>query len=385
MVGHAFYYASKPLAFLLAIWLLFGALMIVQNMVTGTLYASVSPLCHIPGVSLLPISFCRTMPTLATGKRQAVEFDDLMGVHAKFEHVLEKSAEGASLPLEMKRSETSIRDLRTLVRVSDIQSRDELVLEFDGFIDVARQSAADLQKFNIHTGSAVDAVVAINRWTSRFMASLDPPDSPSLLSLSEQFAYWLLYPFRTGARALDEKVILDKYIEHTALVSDRISTLILEAQAVLRLLTKAEDHLSLIHDITSRSSAEATIQRGQVLWNLWTLVGKNQKLHNVDQQLYLLKQVDYQRSSAITQVNALVLELESIQAGLGDLRDRVAEPELARGSTLRIPLRVHIETINEGILRLEDARRRIGAAENDRVREALHQGGFQHAKLIEGR
>ncbi len=58
-----------------------------------------------------------------------VEFDGLMDVQDHFEQVLEKSARGVSLPMEMKRSEQSIRDLRTIVRYSNLQSKEELVLE----------------------------------------------------------------------------------------------------------------------------------------------------------------------------------------------------------------------------------------------------------------
>ncbi|EEY17590.1 conserved hypothetical protein [Verticillium alfalfae VaMs.102] len=67
-------------------------------------------------------------------------------------------------------------------------------------------------------------------------------------------------------------------------------------------------------------------------------------------------------------------------------RDRVAEPGLARsaigpgpglGDRGAIPLSVHIETIDRGVDRLEEARRRIRDAEDDKVREALARGGVK--------
>jgi hypothetical protein len=390
VIGLSFRYAQKPLAFLLAIYLSFGAIFLAQDMVTKSLSASLSPICWVPGVSLLHLPFCPSSPGGITDDLgQHVEFDELMKVQDKFERVLEKSAEGVSLPFEMKRSETTIRDLRTLVRNSDIQSRDELVLEFDGYVDVARRSASGLQRFNTHCGAAVDYIVAINRFTARYIDSLDPASStsehhqdPGLLS---RWTAWFFYPFTPSARAFSERVILDKYIEHTALVSDRIDSLILEAQAVLRLLDKAEDHLSLIHEISSQSSATVASDRHQVFWTIWTLLGANtSRLHNLAQQLSLLKQVDAQRSTAIAQVTELVVELEGIQASLGDLRDRVAEPELLRDANAGpIPLSVHIDTINGGVKRLETARRRIKAAEDDRVTEALKRGGVKDENLIE--
>ena len=327
VIAIAMTYAKYPLGALLAVYLVFGGLIVAQNMATRSIFAAVSPVCRVPGVSLLGLPFCppstragffpifgNNATTKAAGGHP-VEFDDLMGVQSKFEQVLEKSADGVSLPFEMKRSETAVRDLRSLVRHSDIQAKHELVLEFDGYVDMARRAASDLQKFNTHVGSAVDAVISINRWTSRYIDSLSPGVVDGPPSKLAEWSAWLFAPFQPAvSQPFSERAILDKYIEHTALVSDRISALILEAQAILRLLTRAEDHLSLIYDITSRTSASVSSRREEILWNIWTLVGANNaRLHNLAQQLALLRQVDTQRSSAVDQVSALILELEAIQ------------------------------------------------------------------------
>ncbi|KAK8143718.1 hypothetical protein G3M48_006840 [Beauveria asiatica] len=389
VIGLAFQYAKRPLAFLLAVYLFCGAIIMTQNMLQRSIYVSLSPVCRLPGASLLNLPFCadttgRDAPDMLTNP---VEFDDLMSVQAKFENVLEKSVDGASLPLEMKRSEASLRDLRTLVKHSDIQARDELLFELDGFVDTARQSAADLQRFNTHVGSAVDAVITINRWTARYIDSLAPLSDNNGASSSTSLSLitwsgWLFTPFQPAEQVFSERILRDKYIEHMTLVSERIAALILEAQAVLRLLTKAEDHLSLIYDVSSRSAATLSSHRDEILWNVWTLVGGNaRRLSHLTRQLALLKKVDAQRDSAVVQVSALVLELEAIQAGLGDLRDRVAEPGVLRDAAspavASLPLTIHIETIDRGVERLEAARRRIRAAEDDRVREALARSGLR--------
>ncbi|KAF4592031.1 hypothetical protein GQ602_002330 [Ophiocordyceps camponoti-floridani] len=332
-------YAKYPLAALLAVYLVCGSFIIAQNMATRSLYSAASPLCRIPGASsLLRLPFCASPSSTKKPPLGTVEFDDLMGVQSQFEHVLERAADGVSLPFEMKRSETAVRDLRSLVSHSDVQSRHELVLEFDGYISTARRAALDLQRFNAH----VDL--------------------------------------------FSQRAILDQYVEHTSLVSDRIAALILEAQALLRLLTRAEDHLSLIYDIASRSSALAASRREELLWTLWTLVGANSaRLSSLSRQLDLLRRVDAQRSTAVAQVSALVLDLESIQARLGDLRDRVAEPGLAAAADVGIPLAVHIETIDRGVERLQDARARLRVAEDDRVREALARAASHDDRLLDAR
>ncbi|KAG6202718.1 hypothetical protein E4U35_005028 [Claviceps purpurea] len=377
----ALHFAKYPLGMLLAAYLVFGGAIIVQNMATRSVYSALSPVCRLPGLSLLNLPFCPPKNTVLFGDSpstgghgRSVEFEDLMGVQAKFEQVLEHSAEGVSLPLEMKRSELAVRDLRSLVRHSDVQARHELVLEFDGYIDTARRSSSELQKFNSHVGSAVDAVISINRWTSRYIDSLSPDSALGAgSSVLVEWTQWIFSPFQPADQHMfSERIILEKYIEHTSLVSQRISSLILEAQAVLRLLTKAEDHLGLIYDITSRTSASVSSRRGEILWSIWTLVGANSgPLQSLSQQLTLLQQVDAQRSTAVKQVSALILELESIQAGLGDLRDRVAEPQFSGASSAYIPLSVHIETIDRGVDRLQAARRRIRAAEDGRVRDTM--------------
>ena len=373
VIGLAFSYAQKPLAILLGLYFIFGGLIIAQNMVTRSIYSSLSPICRIPGVSYLDLPFCPTLgpqdSTTQSGN-EPVEFDGLMNVQERFEEVLEKSAQGVSLPMEMKRSEASVRDLRTMVRYSSLQGKEELVLEFDGFIDAAKTASNDLQKFNTHVGSAVDSVISINRWTSRYIDGLAAERQGR--GWLERWAGWAFAPFQPAV--FSERALLDKYVEHTALVSDKIGDLIVEAQAVLVTLTRAEDHLGIIYDFVTRTQRSVQTRKDEILWTLWTLVGANARhLHNLNGQLSLLRQVDGQRAGAVRQVSELIVELEKIQAGLGDLRDRVAEPELLRGK-IEVPLSVHIETIDKGVERLEMARSRIRALENERIREVLSRG-----------
>jgi hypothetical protein len=122
--GGAFKVLKKPLSYFLAIWLLFGLLVVVKNFVTNSIYASLSPICRIPGTSLLNLPFCPVYRVdTSNGPPPPVEFEQLMTVQSKFEEVLEESAGGVSLPLDMKRGEASIRDLRQLVRYSQLHSK----------------------------------------------------------------------------------------------------------------------------------------------------------------------------------------------------------------------------------------------------------------------
>ncbi|KAH6657368.1 hypothetical protein BKA67DRAFT_187399 [Truncatella angustata] len=370
VLGMALRYAKWPLAILLAAYLTFGAGIIARNMIKDSITTSLSPVCRIPGVSLLDLPFCPDLPSVP-GKEGSgpVEFDELMNVQADFEKVLETSASGVSLPMEMKRSEAAVRDLRTIIKYEkDLPARDELLYEFDGYIESMRGISNDLLSFNTHVGSAVDSVISINRWTSRYIDSISAERAAHDNTLS-RVTDWLFSPFQPAV--FDERLLLDKYVEHTALVSDKIANLIVEAQAVLRQLTQAENHLQLINEHVVRSGNEVKEKKSEVFWTLWTLVGaNNRRLHNLRAQLGLLRAVESQRTSAVEQLVGLVHDLGDIQTKLSDLRDRVAAPELLADQA-SIPLSVHIETINAGVERLESARSRIRAEENDRIQQAL--------------
>lgn len=374
-------FAQWPLAILLAIYLIIGAFIMAKDMIISSVSAPLAPICWIPGVSLVNLPFCpKDSRSGVRDGSSVVEFDELMNVQAQFEKVLEESAQGVSLPMDMKRSEASVRDLRTMVKYSELPTRAELVHEFDTYIDIVRTSANDLQMFNTHVGGAVDSIISINRWTTRYIDSI-AMNREAHNNILSRFSDWIFSPFQVSV--FDERALLEKYIEHTALVSDKIANLIVEAQAILRLLGEAENSLQLINEHVVRTSNVMKEKHNEVFWNIWTLVGANtRRLHNIRVQLGLLQQVNTQRNSAVQRLDSLVHDLYDIQTKLGDLRDRVAAPELLADSTT-IPLAVHIETINAGVERLETARGRIRAEENERLRQAL-QRSREDDHLIDG-
>lgn len=373
VLGMALRFVKWPVAVLLALYMAVGIVMIGKDLVLQSASASFQPICRIPGASLLNLQFCpgNHLTPGSNPTSEPLEFDELMNAQAQFEKVLEDSAQAVSLPMEMKRTEASVRDLRTVVKYSDLPSRDELVYEFDGYIDVIRHIIDDLQSFNTHVGGAVDSVIGINRWTSRYIDSvaINREAHDSLLSQSLQ---WIFTPFQPVA--FDERLILEKYMEHTAFVSNKIAGLILEAQAILRLLSQADDHLQRINEYVVRNSNAVKEKHSEVFWDLWTLVGaNNHRLSNLRAKLVLLQQVESQRNTAVVQLLSLIHDLGDIQTKLSDLRDRVAAPDLL-ADTMSIPLSVHIETINAGVERLEAARVRIRAQENERLKEAIARG-----------
>lgn len=368
VVGLAFRFAQKPIAILVSVYLIFGLLSMVQNMATLSLYTALSPVCRVPGARWLNLPFCvDTSPKPHTH----IQFDPIIEVQDRFEGVLEKAAESASLPLEMKRSELAIRDLRTMVRYSQLHGKEQLILEFDGYIDAASSATWDLQRFNTKVGSTIDSIISVNRWTSRYIDELS--DDMEHRGIIGEWWDWVFSPFQPSTYT--ERKLLDQYIDHTIRVSDKIANLIREAQAVLVTLQRAEDHLEIIFDFVTRTQEHIQAKKEEVFWQLWTYIGiKSGNRKSYNNQLALLRKVEDQRSEAVKQVSELIVELQNIQASLNGLRDRVGEPEVARDAGLDIPLYVHVETIDRGVERLESARNKIRDVENERVREALARG-----------
>ena len=372
--GGALKNLRRPISWVVALYLFSGLIAMVQNILTRSVYSALSPVCRIPGVSLLGLPICRAaLPSGYSDSPNApVEFDQLMKVQGQFEEVLEASAVRISLPLDMKRGETSIRDLRQIVRFSHLNSKQEMILELDGFIETARIASYDLQKFNSHVGRGVDNVLATARWTQRVLDDIAIKNSNrGLLPAFVQDK--ILAPFQP--LKFTQNTLLDQYIEHTRIVSDEIETLIAEAQALLYVLQNLEDRLDVIHGIALRDNIHAQGQKDEILSQLWTLLGGNRAaLGKYNSQLKILRQVGAYRKTAWAHVSGTIIRLQAMSAELEELRERVGSAELLKGRK-DIPLAVHLESIRLGVERLEKGRETSRELEQTHLNRVLDRGG----------
>ncbi|KAJ4397292.1 hypothetical protein N0V93_001516 [Gnomoniopsis smithogilvyi] len=375
VLGMALRFAQKPLAIGLALYLVFGGLILASNWLTHSFYAALSPICNIPGLThLVDIPFCPNTPGGARDRTRPIEFDSLMSVEAAFEQVYEKSATGVSLPLEMKRSETAIRDLRSMVKFSKMQGKEELVEHFTDFIDAASRASDDLQSFNVHVGSAVDSVISLNRWTARYLNGLDAAEKASQ-GLITNIVAKVFSPFQPAVYS--ENTLAEKYVEVTAMLSDKIDDLIKEATVVRGTLVSAQGHLNIINEWVYRTRGDVEgMKKGQIWELLLTLVGANSgRKRTISEHLKLLDEVDSQRNTALARVTELIRDLQIMKLELEQLRDATAAPaSLGEPQSGPLTIDYHIDTINAGVERLQTARRRIREIENDRVKEALIRG-----------
>lgn len=381
ILGGALKALKKPISWVLAIYAFAALLTFAQNLLTNSVYSALSPICRLPGSSFLHLPMCQSSTSALKNQDAAavVEFDQLMSVQSRFEDVLQQSAAGVGLPLDMKRGETSIRDLRQIVRFSQLSSRNELVLEFDGFIETARIASYDLQKFNSHVGRGVDNVLSTARWTQRVLDDLAVKQTsrgviPSFINDK------LLAPFQASRST--ESRILDQYIQHTKLVSEEIETLITEAQALLWVLQNLEDRLDVIHGIAYRDHEYAQDSKDDVLSQLWTRIGGNRaSLAKHDKQIMLLRQCGEYRKTAWAHVSSTILKLQAMRTELEELRERVGSAELLRDRA-DIPLAVHLESIRLGVERLEQGRESTRESQRNYMQGILDKGADPEMRLL---
>lgn len=362
--SHIFRIVRPFLAAFAAVWVI---LYVGRYILTSAIGRTLAPVCSIPGISYLDLPFCAL-----TAPAGPVEFDELMTVQSQFEDVLSSSSGGVGLPLDMKRSESSIRDLKHVVQFSNLPSRNELVFEFGGFIETARQAAGDLTHFNSRVGRAIDHVISTNRWTLQVIDGVADREA-SKGSVGRFFAETVFFPFQSGQ--VTESLLLDQYLRHTRAVEDQISELIIEAQALLGILQNLDDRLDVIHSISTRDGMSVKGSRDELFGQLWTKLGGNRaskKKH--DEQLYLLQHVSSYRKTAWEHVSGTILKLQSIAAGLEDLRERVAAPDVL-GHRDDIPLKLHIDSIQMAVERLDNQRTDARKLESEYQRRAIDKGG----------
>jgi len=399
IIWQALVYVKKPLAICLAIYMFAGLLTMVSNLLTSSIYASFSPVCRIPGVSLLNLPICSyhsphnqpdgaSQPTIDGTSSADPEFSSLMSAQGHLSEILDDTTSSLQLPLSMKRSEASIRDLRQIVRFSSsLPQRGELVLEFDGFVETARTASYDLQKFNSHVGRAVDITLSTARWTERILDDMSHQTSRSS-SILPRFMSSLLYPFTPIP--FTQSRLVDQYLVHTNVISAEIASLIDEAQALLLLLQNLEDRLDVIHSISLSSQQSAQVSKDEILSHLWTMLGGNRaQLSKYNNHLRLLRQVGEYRTQAFAHVSGTILKLQAMGAELEELRTRVDAAGLERqvkGDNKAVPLEVHIASIRLGVERLEEGRAKAREVERGYVRRVIDVSergelGFDGEKL----
>ena len=162
LVVNTLHYLRQPLA----IFLCFHVLSFMTGYISQSFYRTISPICSIPGLS--GMSLCRlhiydkaelTLVRPGTPKLNPglADYSMLVNIQSKtFEQMVQESAGGSRLSLEIKLAETATADLLARVRASDLSTRGALVTSLSGFINDAKKTSQGLQRLASKIGGAVD-------------------------------------------------------------------------------------------------------------------------------------------------------------------------------------------------------------------------------------
>ncbi|UKZ75525.1 hypothetical protein TrVFT333_003212 [Trichoderma virens FT-333] len=374
-----FRYTIIPVAIVLVAYLFHINGVSVQDARDKVQSFSFTSLQDITGVSNFQIPFFEA-ETSHRAAASSIDFTSLMEVQSGFESVLDKSAYGLTMPLELKNSEMATRNLRALLKETEIAAREDFILELNGYIEKAGRAGSDLQTFYIHIGSTVDSIININRWTLRHINSLSmEPETPSLPPVIA----WAIRPlslFRSSEQAGNDQALLDKYSEHITLVQDRLGKLLDEGKALLLLLHQSQGQLGVINEQAKQLPGAGSAKPDSLLSTIWAYIGSfMEEPRNFDEQIVLLKKVDAQYANTISHLLSLIEELKDIQLYLGDLLKRNENSsdvwEEGPGAPGQTTLSEQYDIIKNAVERLEQARKRTteGEAENKTPSEAEHE------------
>ncbi|EIW77571.1 hypothetical protein CONPUDRAFT_61543, partial [Coniophora puteana RWD-64-598 SS2] len=343
----------RPLSLFLFIWMLAWA----TAQISETIRTALSPLCVVPGISSSLLCTTQTFeshsldtrPNISgdqSRKPQQIDFPELMRIQeGTFDHLMSNAIGGVGLSLEVRKAELVTSDLSLLVRNSDLKSRDLLADLLDAFVKDAKKTAKGLTRLGAKVGGAVDHVTAVNSYTMQIVQEAHA-------NTQSRFALVALIPAFRGT--LSREMVLEAFTDAMETLSAAIARLIIEAEISLADLTVLEEDLAAIQAIVVREFGSVTREKDELLAHLWTVLGGNrQEVRSYDDKLALLHHLGEYRKRALAHIIAALQTLNMMNEDMEDLRERVAAPDLTRG---RVPLTVHLESIQHGLERLKEKR-----------------------------
>ncbi|KAJ3822678.1 hypothetical protein F5880DRAFT_1624104 [Lentinula raphanica] len=319
------------------------------------------PFCLIPGIANTTV--CSETHPLDQSRPLWADFPRLVNAQSStFEQLLDNSVGGSGVSLDIKKAEMAMSDLVILVKYSKLSSKDVLGDALSKFAQDARQTGRGLQTLGSKVGGAVDLILSMNEYAIAKLASIS--SSPSFISQA-------LVPFQSPSSL--ETAFLISFAESMNTLSTVIQRLILLAEVELSNLDKLEDDLSLIHEIVSREDSSIVHAKSELLGEIWTWLGGNQReLNGHDAHLELLRGIGGFRKQALAHVVSALQILRALSDDMESMRERMVMPELV-GS--QIPLEVQISSIQHGLERLRDSKALAKEREDGAIRKVTSLEG----------
>ena len=158
VVADAFRFCRRFFSYALGIFILW----FLVSMMTSQLVFFTRPVCSIPIVSPM-IPFCHwdifKQPSPDTGRPvQWANYTNLVDIQTKtFDQLLDENVGSRGLTTEVKKAEMAGNDLITLVRVSDLKSRDQVAERLAKFVEDARGTGRSLHALGAKIHGAIDS------------------------------------------------------------------------------------------------------------------------------------------------------------------------------------------------------------------------------------
>ncbi|KAJ7138773.1 hypothetical protein C8R43DRAFT_893162 [Mycena crocata] len=346
-----------PLSIILCLWFL--AWLLGQMSITAR--AAFSSFCFLPGMSRMTFCSPHQSPipdSITILPPKWVDFPTLMSVQDNtMEHILDENSSGSALALHIKKAQMATSDLAILVRHSNLKSRDRLATHLQQFAKEAESTSNSLTKLSSRVFGAVDSIMGVNDFALR---TIEATRSTARFSLLRYINPWTADP---------SILVVESFETSMRFLSTTIRQLVVEFEINIRHLDKLEQQLAILHEIVSREGISVDSARSELLGELWTLLGGNKhRLTVYESNLRLLMNVGEYRKQALAHVVSALQKLRQMGGHMEDLRQRVSEPELIGG---RIPLDVHIQSIQSSLERLRESQAQAQAREEVVFKEAL--------------
>ena len=160
VVADAFHFNRRIFSVALGITIVW----LLSTMMTSQLVYFARPMCSLPIISPM-IPFCRwevfTGPPAHSSAGRPVHWADypkLIDLQTRtFDQLLDESIGSKGLAVEVKKAEMANNDLITLVRVSDLKSKDQIAERLNRFSDDARGTGRSLHSLGAKIQGAVDS------------------------------------------------------------------------------------------------------------------------------------------------------------------------------------------------------------------------------------
>jgi len=181
-------------------------------------------------------------------------------------------------------------------------------------------------------------------------------------------------PFKLGPTA--EEIVAEAFTLAMDESEQTIEKLVVEAEFSGKNLDQLDADIGALHEMITREDKHNTVERDQLLGELWTKLGGNKKaVRDYGDRLVLLNDLGEYRKRALAHVKAALRALYAMSDDLEVLRERVAAPGLLES---KLPLHVHIESIRNGLERLQEGRTTSrGRGVDDEMVRMLLNGGSQ--------